>query len=69
MSRVGGTSGRTAYGPPTHDLRSPASKTTAIRMCDEPGCSTVLSRYNDDTACWQHARPTFMIRSAGRHGA
>jgi hypothetical protein len=38
-------------------------------MCDEPGCTTVLSRYNDDSACWVHAQPTFFTRSAGRHGA
>jgi hypothetical protein len=70
VSRIGGSNGRTAFGPPTHDLASAASKrSAAIRMCDEPGCTTVLSRYNDDTACWVHARPTFVTRSAGRHGA
>jgi hypothetical protein len=69
VARVGGTSGRTAYGPPIRDQQSRASKASAIRMCDEPGCSTVLSRYNDDSSCWLHARPTFVTRSAGRHGA
>jgi hypothetical protein len=69
VPRIGGSNGRTAFGPPTHDLASAVSKTSAIRMCDEPGCATVLSRYNADTACWVHARPTFVTRSAGRHGA
>ena len=69
MARVGGTGGRTGFGPPVHDLQSAASKASPGRMCDEPGCTTVLSRYNDDSACWLHARPTFITRSAGRHGA
>jgi hypothetical protein len=69
MSRIGGTTGRTAFGPPIHDRASAASKSSSVRMCDEPGCSTVLSRYNNETACWLHARPTFVTRSAGRHGA
>jgi hypothetical protein len=69
MSRIGGAAGRTAFGPPIHDRESAASKASAVRMCDEPGCATVLSRYNNETACWLHARPTFITRSAGRHGA
>jgi hypothetical protein len=33
-----------------------------VRRCEEPGCETVLSAYNDGTACWQHAptRPYFV---------
>ena len=69
MSRVGGSSGRTAFGPPIRDRQSPASKASPSRSCDEPGCATVLSRYNNDTACWLHAQPTFVTRSADRHGA
>jgi hypothetical protein len=69
VSRVGETSGRTAFGPPVNDQQSRASKVSGRRLCDEPGCATVLSRYNEDTACWLHARPTFVTRSAGRHGA
>jgi len=69
MTRVGGTSGRTAFGPPTRDLQSAASKSSPGRACDEPGCSTILSRYNPETACWLHVHPSFVIRSAGRHGA
>lgn len=70
MGRIGnGRHTRTAFGPPSHDLASAASKASAVRMCDEPGCATVLSRYNEDSRCWIHARPTFRIRSAGRHGA
>jgi hypothetical protein len=69
MSRVGGSPGRTAFGAPIRDLQSARSKASGARMCDAPGCTTVLSRYNDDTACWVHSQPTFGIRSAGRHGA
>jgi hypothetical protein len=69
MARVGGTSGRTAFGPAIRDLQSRASKAAPERMCAEPGCATRLSRYNDDSVCWLHARPTFITRSAGRHGA
>ena len=69
MARVGAANGRTAFGSPIRDLESAKSMASPGRMCDEPGCSTVLSRYNNDTACWLHARPTFAIRSAGRHGA
>jgi hypothetical protein len=69
MGQIGGTSGRTAFGPPVQDKQSRAAKESPFRMCDEPGCSTVLSRYNDDSACWVHASPTFVTRSAGRHGA
>ncbi len=33
------------------------------RVCSEPGCSTVLSRYNASPLCWQHepAHP-FVLR-------
>jgi hypothetical protein len=67
MGRVGGNSGRTAFGPPLRGATHASS--TPGRICTEPGCATVLSRYNDDTSCWVHARPTFVTRSAGRHGA
>ena len=69
MTRVGGSQGRTAFGPPLHDLQSAASKASGPRMCDAHGCTTVLSRYNNDSACWVHSQPTFGVRSAGRHGA
>lgn len=70
MARIGnGGHTRTAFGTPIHDLASAASKTATTRLCDAPGCSTVLSRYNDDSSCWVHAQPTFETRSAGRHGA
>jgi len=69
MARIGGSNGRTAFGPAIDDRRSAASKAAGVRMCDEPGCATVLSRYNNESACWLHAQPTFVTRSAGRHGA
>jgi hypothetical protein len=35
------------YGP------GPTSYAEA-RVCDDPGCVTVLSRYNPGSKCWQH---------------
>lgn len=69
MSRIGGHRERMAFRPPMRDLPSTGSKASAVRMCDEPACTTVLSRYNNESACWVHARPTFVTRSAARHGA
>ena len=28
------------------------------RVCDEPGCDTVLSTYNPSAQCWTHAEST-----------
>ena len=32
------------------------------RICEEPGCGTILSIYNDAARCWQHTpiRPYFL---------
>lgn len=33
----------------------PGSETyVSGRVCEEPDCSTILSRYNRDARCWQH---------------
>jgi hypothetical protein len=31
----------------------------APRVCEEPGCSTKLSRYNFRSHCWQHTEIVF----------
>ena len=30
---------------------------TRNRLCEHPGCTTVLSTYNSATTCWLHAQP------------
>jgi hypothetical protein len=67
MARIGNSaSAGAAFGTPTREIRGVSS---VRRTCDQPGCATVLSRYNRDTSCWLHAQPTFTTRSADRHGA
>jgi len=36
----------------------------AVRRCEDPGCETVLSAYNDGSTCWQHSptRP-YLVRA------
>ena len=29
------------------------------RTCRHPGCTTLLSAYNDTTECWAHTDPSF----------
>jgi hypothetical protein len=37
---------------------------SAQRVCDEPSCGTVLSAYNPESACWQHAdRHPYFVRA------
>jgi hypothetical protein len=60
--------GRPDDGYPVRGRLAGASSGPAMRRvevtrrCDEPGCGTVLSAYNQDTSCWQHAptRPYFV---------
>lgn len=61
----GRSTSSTAFGFPQRDTAVSIDK----RTCEHPDCTTVLSRYNADPACWVHAGPTFKTRSAGRHGA
>jgi len=35
-----------------------ASRPVRGRVCDHPGCRTVLSTYNPAVLCWMHAEPT-----------
>ena len=36
-----------------------AQAATTDRTCSHPGCTTVLSSYNDAEACWAHTGPSF----------
>lgn len=36
------------------DYRRPLKTFEADRTCEEPGCQTRLSVYNDRARCWQH---------------
>ena len=49
------TSGGVEYGAP---LSGKAHAQGARgRMCEAPGCTTVLSTYNAATTCWLHSQP------------
>ncbi|MEX1046240.1 MAG: hypothetical protein WD050_02370 [Actinomycetota bacterium] len=37
-----------------------------LRICDEAGCSTVLSVYNGRDRCWVHAPAVFRAARGGR---
>jgi hypothetical protein len=57
--------GRSAHGI-EYGTAAPGKSTRRSeqgRECEEPGCTTVLSVYNDSPTCWQHSpftrrRPT-----------
>lgn len=42
------------YGTPLG--RASKAKAARGRLCDVPGCTTVLSIYNDATSCWPHLK-------------
>ena len=39
-------------------ILQPAQADTEARRCDHPGCGTLLSAYNEATACWAHTGPS-----------
>jgi hypothetical protein len=45
------------YGTPTTG-KGAASRSRAGRLCEFPGCETILSTYNSATTCWLHSSPT-----------
>ena len=45
------------YGTPTAKGR--AQRAATGRLCAQAGCSTVLSTYNQATACWLHTMPSY----------
>jgi hypothetical protein len=48
----------TQFGPPVRGKEA-SSRAARGRVCDEPGCDTVLSTYNSASMCWMHERPPF----------
>jgi hypothetical protein len=51
------SSGAARFGPPDRG-KGTLSRAAAGRLCDEPGCATVLSTYNAATTCFLHSAPT-----------
>lgn len=51
----------------TDEVRTlePGALLAQLRICDDPGCSTVLSRYNDQAGCSLHA-PMVVPRMRGK---
>lgn len=45
---------------------SPVPRFDQGRTCEEPGCATVLSVYNDGTHCWNH-RPMERVTPLRNH--
>jgi hypothetical protein len=52
MVRSGGRD--TQFGVPDRG-KGAESRAASGRVCDEPGCDTVLSTYNKAPTCWRHA--------------
>jgi hypothetical protein len=44
-----------ADGDPRRERRGSVTSYGTGRRCEIPGCTTVLSRYNDAARCWSHA--------------
>lgn len=44
----------------------PVARFVEGRTCDEPGCRTVLSVYNDGSCCWAH-RPMERVTPLRNH--
>jgi hypothetical protein len=55
-----GRNGRntTILGPPEKGKGADSRPSTG-RVCNQEGCSTILSTYNSATSCWLHAEPAF----------
>jgi hypothetical protein len=49
--------GNVQFGPPARG-KGPDARASVGRMCDSPGCSTVLSTYNSSSTCWLHTGPS-----------
>ncbi len=48
----------TLIGPPDKG-RGADSRPSKGRMCNQEGCSTILSTYNSSNVCWLHTDPAF----------
>jgi hypothetical protein len=55
MVKTGDT--RTHFGTPDRG-KDAGSRPASGRVCDEPGCATVLSTYNSAGTCWMHGSPS-----------
>jgi hypothetical protein len=44
----------TQFGVPVRG-RGAETRPASGRVCDEPGCGTILSTYNKAPTCWKHA--------------
>jgi hypothetical protein len=51
-------SGKVQYGPPDRG-KGALTRASSGRLCQEPGCLTVLSTYNASTTCWVHSAPAY----------
>jgi hypothetical protein len=47
------TGGNVQFGPPARG-KDAGSRSSTGRLCDAPGCTTVLSTYNSSNTCWLH---------------
>lgn len=52
MARATGKDG-VVYGSPTTGRRA-VTRSQGGRLCEEPGCTTILSTYNSSLTCWLH---------------
>lgn len=53
------------FGPPARGKGAQA-RSAAGRLCDAPGCATVLSTYNAAPTCFLHSEPTVRHPLAAR---
>jgi hypothetical protein len=61
MARASGTQ----FGTPDKG-KGPKAMSVSGRLCDHPGCSTVLSAYNVSSTCWTHTSGTRVDTREGR---
>jgi hypothetical protein len=47
------STGNVQFGTPGRG-KDAASRASSGRLCDHPGCGTVLSTYNESPTCWLH---------------
>jgi hypothetical protein len=57
MARATGSS-HVRFGVPDRGKES-SSRGSKGRPCAEPGCTTVLSTYNESDRCWLHSPPSY----------
>ncbi len=57
--------GKVFFGPPERG-KDAGSRAPTGRRCEVPGCTTVLSIYNDATTCWLHSSPSLRHALARR---